>query len=54
VITIVGIGDHDPGPGDHDQRNTHEAIDVFREAPFGDLAGQLLEGGSVVAYSGAS
>jgi hypothetical protein len=23
VITISGIGDHNPGPGDHHQRNTH-------------------------------
>jgi len=26
VITISGIGDHDPGPGDHDQRNTQWAV----------------------------
>jgi hypothetical protein len=26
VITISGIGDHDPGLGDHDQRITHKGM----------------------------
>ncbi len=28
-----------------------EAVDVFREAPVGDLAGQLLEGALLIAES---
>ena len=28
VITITGITDHDPGTGDHVQRNTHDDLDT--------------------------